>query len=96
MARLFFGVVECWNLFQIFRFENLAAFHAMHVLDPIPPHQELSALMLTTRHGLADYHHFSHGRILVKPPSRTIRLRLTPEGGLQPARSFSSANSIGL
>jgi len=51
LARFFFGVVECRNLFQIFRFENLAAFHAMHVLDSIPPHQELSALMLTAGHG---------------------------------------------
>ena len=51
MARFFFGVVECRNLFQIFGFENLAAFHAMHVVDPIPPHQELSALMLTAGHG---------------------------------------------
>ena len=51
MARFLFGVVECRNLFQIFGFENLAAFHAMHVFDPIPPHQELSALMLTAGHG---------------------------------------------
>ena len=51
MARFFFGVVEYRNLFQIFGFKNLAAFHAMHVLDPIPPHQELSALMLTAGHG---------------------------------------------
>jgi hypothetical protein len=46
----FLFVVVDGDLLQILGFENLVAFDATQVIDPIPPHQELSALVLTGRH----------------------------------------------
>jgi hypothetical protein len=49
-ARLFFLVVESRELLQVFRFEYGIAVETAHVVDAIPPHQELRALMITARH----------------------------------------------
>jgi len=49
LARLFFIVIE-WNLFQIVGFKDVVAVETTHVIDPVTPHQELRALMLTAGH----------------------------------------------
>src|SRR5262249_5559875 len=49
LARFFFVFIE-GNLFQIVGFENVVAIHTAHVVDPVTPHQEFRALMLTARH----------------------------------------------
>lgn len=49
-ARLFFFVVVSGELLQILRFEYRVAVQAAHVVNTIPPHQELRALMITARH----------------------------------------------
>ena len=50
--RFFFDsiLVERWQLFQIFRLEDLVAVQAPHIVDPIAAHQEFSALVFATRH----------------------------------------------
>jgi hypothetical protein len=40
----------------------------VHVVDPIPPHQEFRAIMLTAGHTNLNYLYSSHGRNGVKPP----------------------------
>jgi hypothetical protein len=40
----------------------------VHVIDPIPAHQEFRALMLAGWHSKLDYPYSSRGRNLVKPP----------------------------
>jgi hypothetical protein len=49
-ARFFVLVVESRELLQVFRFEHGVAVETAHVVDTIPPHQELRALMITARH----------------------------------------------
>jgi hypothetical protein len=49
-ARFFVLVVEGRELLQVFRFEYGVAVETAHVVDTIPPHQELRALMITVRH----------------------------------------------
>src|SRR5665213_2647366 len=49
-ARLFFGFVVCGNLFKIVGFEDLTALDAVHVVDPVAPHQEFRANVLTAGH----------------------------------------------
>ena len=47
---MFFVVVESGELLQVFGLEHRVAIQAAHVIHPIPPHQELRALMFTARH----------------------------------------------
>jgi hypothetical protein len=68
LARFFFDVLVYGNLFEIVGFENLTAIEAVHVVDPIPPHQEFRALMLTAWHSKLNYPYSSRRRNLVKPP----------------------------
>src|SRR5579863_4987735 len=49
-ARFYLFVVVDGDLLQILGFENLVAFEATQVIDPIPPHQKLRAVVLTGRH----------------------------------------------
>ena len=49
-ARFFFLVVVDRELLEVFRFEYGVAVQTAHVVDTIPPHQELRALMITARH----------------------------------------------
>src|SRR5579871_5718709 len=49
-ARLVFFLFEHRDLLQIFRLEDLVAVQAAKVIDPIAPHQEFRALVLTARH----------------------------------------------
>ena len=67
LTKFFVRVVVDGNLFQIVGLENLTAIHAVHVIDPIPPHQEFRALVLTARHRKLDYLYSSHRATLVKP-----------------------------
>ena len=68
MARFFFGFLVDGNLFEIVGFEYLTAIHAVHVVDPIPAHQEFSALMLAAWHSKLEYPYSNRGRHRVKPP----------------------------
>jgi hypothetical protein len=47
---LFFFVVVHGELLQVLRLEHRIAVETAHVIDTIPPHQELRALMITTGH----------------------------------------------
>jgi hypothetical protein len=49
MTRLFLFVVNR-KLFEIFRLENLIAIQAAQIVDPVPPHEEFGALVLTSGH----------------------------------------------
>jgi hypothetical protein len=49
MTRIFFFVV-CRELLEIFRLEDLVAFQAAQVVDPVPSHEEFGALVLTSGH----------------------------------------------
>ena len=49
VPRLFLFVVG-GELFEVFGLEYLVAIQATQVIDPVPPHQELRALVLTSGH----------------------------------------------
>jgi hypothetical protein len=49
LARLFVVIVN-GDLFQVVGFEHVIAIHASQIFDPVSPHQEFRALVLTTRH----------------------------------------------
>ena len=49
LARFLFIVVD-GNLFEVVGFENLIAVEAPQVIDPVTPHQEFRALVLTSWH----------------------------------------------
>jgi len=91
LARLFFGVVVNGNLFQILGLENLTAVQAVHVVDPIPPHQELGTFMLTAGHGKQIIPILVPGVCLSSPLLVLVFLRWW---GFQFRRGFSLANTI--
>jgi hypothetical protein len=49
VPRLFLFVVG-GELFEVFGLEHLVAIQATQVVDPVPPHQEFRALVLTSGH----------------------------------------------
>jgi hypothetical protein len=66
MTRFHFFVVVDGDLLQILGFENLVAVDATQVIDPIPPHQKLRAVVLTGRHTRCRFPYSSQGCDIVK------------------------------
>ena len=54
MTRIFF-FVESRELLEIVRLEDMIAFQAAQVIDPVPPHEEFGALVLTSGHSGFEY-----------------------------------------
>jgi hypothetical protein len=50
LGLLFFLFFVSRNRFQIFRFEDLPAIHASHVVDAVSPVQKFGSLVLTSLH----------------------------------------------
>jgi hypothetical protein len=67
MTWIFFFVVSR-ELLEVFRLEDLIAIHAAQVIDPVPPHEEFGARVLTSGHSGFDYPYSNERPIVVKPP----------------------------
>jgi hypothetical protein len=50
LTRCFLLVVVYGDLLHVFGFEDVVAVEASQIVDPIPPHHEFAALVLTGRH----------------------------------------------
>ena len=59
------------NLFEVLGFEDLIAVHTSQIVDPVPPHQELRALVFTARHRMQIIPYSNEGAQVVKPPIST-------------------------
>jgi len=66
MPGFFFFVVKR-DLLQVFGLEHLIAIQTPNVIDPVPPHEKLSALVLASGHIKLRFPYSNEGRTNVKP-----------------------------